>query len=73
MELLIEISLITVNKQPVEGEHIDDFVDVINRGIKIKPITVRQDGSKYVLVDGRHRLAAYKILNKTHIKAVITL
>lgn len=72
METLIEICLITVNKQPVGDDHVEDFVELLEAGKRTPPITLRQVGNLYILVDGRHRLLAYKRLGRTHIKARIT-
>ncbi len=60
MEAFIEICQIVVNKQPVGGSHIEDFLELLEQGRHIPPITVRTiEGGKYVLVDGRHRLQAH--------------
>lgn len=74
----IPVDKIVVNKQKLNEGKLDDFVDDIGRGRKMKPVTVRreynvQTGTLYCLVDGHHRLAAYKILGKEMIEAVITL
>ena len=88
--MYIPISRILVNEQMVDVEKIDYFVELIERGWKMKPVTVRKatiddkvrheyyhhiEGGLeyYVLVDGRHRLAAHKILGKETIYAMITL
>lgn len=72
MQTLIEIRLITVNKQPVGDDHVDDFVELLEAGRCTPPITVRQVSGGFILVDGRHRLLAHKRLGRTHIKARIT-
>lgn len=82
--MLIPTNRIIVNKQKISEEHVDDFVDIIERGRKVKPITVREcnqvgctecatRGLHFVLVDGRHRLAAHKALGKEMIEAMVTL
>jgi ParB-like chromosome segregation protein Spo0J len=88
--MYIPINRILVNKQITSEEHVDDFVEMIERGWKMPPITVRKatindkvaheyyvyiEGGLeyYVLVDGRHRLAAHKILGKETILAFVTL
>lgn len=88
--MYIPISRIIVNKQAVSEEHVDDFVEILERGKKVKPITVRKatlddkvyheyyhhiEGGVeyYVLVDGRHRLAAHKVLGKEMIEVIVTL
>ena len=73
MEEFIEICLIHVNKQPVGDDHVDDFVEILEAGKVLPPITLRRAGSVYILVDGRHRLLAHKRLGRSHIKARITL
>jgi ParB-like chromosome segregation protein Spo0J len=69
----IPINLITVNKQAVGGDRVEEFVELLEDGKKLSPITVRKISTGYVLVDGRHRLLAHKRLEKTHILARITL
>jgi ParB-like chromosome segregation protein Spo0J len=73
MEEFIEICLITVNKQPVGDDHVEDFIELLEAGKVIPPIVLRASGDAYILVDGRHRLLAHKRLGRTHIKARITL
>lgn len=73
METLIEICLITVNKQPVGDDHVEDFIELLEAGKALPPIVLRASGATYILVDGRHRLLAHKRLGRTHIKARITL
>jgi ParB-like chromosome segregation protein Spo0J len=72
MEALIEIDLITINKQPVVDDHVEDFVEILDSGRKVLPITVRRTRDGYVLVDGRHRLRAHVHLGRRHIRAWIT-
>lgn len=89
--MFIPISRIIVNKQKIDPEHVDDFVEILERGRKVKPITVRMANevdertaydngmciilgvAYYVLVDGRHRLAAHKALGKEMIECIVTL
>jgi len=73
MEALLEVSTITVNKQATEEDHVLEFVELLERGWKYPPIVVRKQGSTYVLVDGRHRLAAHKVLGLKFIRARITI
>ena len=70
---LIRISLITSNKQAVSEDHILEIAELIQSGKRFPPIVVRRIGDAYRLVDGRHRLAACKLLGYTHILARITL
>jgi len=90
----IPVNRIIVNKQKISEEHVDDFVEILERGMKVKPITVRMHNSHtvsshacmcsdcdpatdgedwYVLVDGRHRLAAHKVLGREMIEVMVTL
>jgi ParB-like chromosome segregation protein Spo0J len=78
--MYIPVNKIIVNEQRLNEEKLDDFVEDIGRGRKMKPITVRVSGAHldmgltaYHIVDGHHRLAAYKILGKEMIEAVVTL
>lgn len=86
--MYIPVNRILVNEQAISEEHVDDFVVLYEHGRKTKPITVREwfgnrtcDCPKdeclvegwYVLVDGRHRLAAHKILGREMILVDVTL
>ena len=88
--MFIPVNRIIVNKQAISEEHVDDFVELLERGRKVKPITVRKakptdniyigenldvffGGELWVLVDGRHRLAAHKVLGKEMIEVMVTL
>jgi ParB-like chromosome segregation protein Spo0J len=74
MEALIEICLITINKQPVEEDHVEEFVELLEAGRHLPPITVRKiSDTEYRLVDGRHRLLARLRLGQTRVRARITL
>lgn len=44
--------------------------DIVDNGLKM-PIQVRVDGARYVLVEGLHRLEAYKWLGETVIEAYL--
>lgn len=90
LKMYIPINRIIVNKQAISEEHVDDFVELLERGRKVKPITVRKSTTCnctpmglqftdcecdqfWVLVDGRHRLAAHKVLGKEMIEVMVTL
>ena len=74
MEALIEICLITINKQPVEEDHVQEFIELLEAGRPLPAITVRKiTADEYRLVDGRHRLEARRRLGHTHVRARITL
>lgn len=40
--------------------------DIMANGLTI-PIQVREDGARYVLVEGLHRFEAHRLLGETHI------
>ena len=44
--------------------------DILENGLKT-PIQVREDGARYVLVEGLHRLEAMKFLGETTIEAYL--
>jgi ParB-like chromosome segregation protein Spo0J len=74
MEALIEIRLITINKQPVEEDHVEEFIELLEAGRTLPAITVRKiTDDAYRLVDGRHRLEARRRLGRTCVRARITL
>lgn len=70
--ITVPIHLITVNKQAVGEDHVLDFVELLEAGKRLPPITLRREGIGYVLVDGRHRLLAHKKLGLIAITARIT-
>jgi len=71
--ITIPIHLITQNKQQTVEDHVLEFVEILEAGGCLPPITLREIPPGYLLVDGRHRLAAHKLLGRTTIKARITL
>lgn len=72
--MMIAITLITCNKQAVSEEHVWDFVEVLERGLRVPPITVRRISStEFRLVDGRHRLEARRRLGQETVDATVTL
>jgi len=74
MEALIEIRLITINKQPTEENHVEEFVELLEAGRQLPAIKLRKiTDDEYRLVDGRHRLEARRRLGKTRVRAHITL
>jgi ParB-like chromosome segregation protein Spo0J len=44
--------------------------DIVENGMKM-PIQVRQDGKRFVLIEGLHRLEAAKWLGETEIEAYL--
>ena len=74
MEALIEIRLITINKQPIGEDHVEEFIELLEAGHRLPAITLSQVAEdEYRLVDGRHRLEARRRLGQTHVLARITL
>lgn len=74
MEVLIEIRLITVNKQPTEEDHVEEFIELLGTGQRLPPVVVRRiSDDEYRLVDGRHRLEAQRRLGRSRVRARITL
>jgi ParB-like chromosome segregation protein Spo0J len=74
MEALIEIRLITINKQPVTEDHVEEFLELLEAGRTLPAITVREiSADEYRLVDGRHRLEAQRRLGHSRVRARITL
>lgn len=47
------------------------YSEAMKSGAKFPPIVVAQEGRKYILVDGKHRLDAMLINKETHIQAII--
>ena len=75
MTFLATCSEIIVNKQPISDEQVDDYADALEAPIpaKFPPIVLRHSPEGFVLVDGRHRLAAHKRLGRERILARLTL
>lgn len=74
MEALIEIRFISANKQSTEEAHVEEFVELLEAGGKLPPITVRKIAAdEYRIVDGRHRLEAHRRLGHSRILSRITL
>jgi ParB-like chromosome segregation protein Spo0J len=74
MEALIEIRNITINKQPVTEDHVEEFLELLEAGRTLPAITVRTISAvEYRLVDGRHRLEAQRRFGHTRVRARITL
>jgi sulfiredoxin len=60
-------------RQEVEQDKVDTLAeDIIENGLKV-PIQVRKDEAKsrLVLVEGAHRLEAYRALGEEHIPGII--
>jgi len=77
MNHLVELhcSDIIINKQPMNQEKAEDYADLMVAPVpaRFPPILVRLSPEGPVLVDGRHRLAAHKLLGRSTIKARVTL
>lgn len=74
MEAIIEASLITVNAQAVQEDHVEELVELLENGRVLPPITVRKvSDAEYRVVDGRHRLEAQRRLGRTHVRVHISL
>jgi ParB-like chromosome segregation protein Spo0J len=55
----------------IDPDHVEGMAqDILSDG-QLTPIMVRWDGSRYVLVEGLHRLEACKALGEDTITAVI--
>lgn len=52
--------------QPEDADHVQDFVDLIEKDEQTKPVILANEGndSKFFVVDGRHRVMAYKKLGR---------
>lgn len=48
-----------------------DYAESLLAGAKFPPITVCQRGKKYILIDGRHTIAALKKNGETHVSSII--
>ena len=52
-------------------KNLKDILIALKQGKKLPPILVRKHGNGYQVIDGHHRLKAYKLLNKKYIPAHI--
>lgn len=68
VERLVDISLIVVDRHPINPTTLA-LVDFIRAGGDVPPVKLQMTGSRFKLKDGRHRVAAYKLLGLTKIKA----
>lgn len=73
MGSLVQISSISVNQQVTCPNRIEEFVELLDAGKPLPPITIRWNGDSYAIVDGRHRLQAHKLIGRLVIMARITL
>lgn len=72
--VVIRVDTICVlHKQAVSGDRVEDFVDLYESGKRLPLIVVRKSKGCFILVDGRHRLAAHKQLGRNMIEARISL
>lgn len=53
------------------NSEVADIIKKLNKNKKFTPVVVYKDGEEYVMLDGHHRLDAYKKLNKKKIKAIV--
>jgi len=67
VERLVDISLIS-GRLPMNPSVLS-LVDFIRAGGEIPPVKLQMIGGSFKLKDGRHRVAAYKLLGITKIKA----
>lgn len=69
----IEISSIAVEERlrPVNSNTVSMLADSIKTGGLKEPIQVRESENGYILIDGNHRLNAYKQLERNKIEAII--
>jgi ParB-like chromosome segregation protein Spo0J len=75
MRKTLQIDQICLDFQPPENliePIVQEFVDRMIRGRKIKPILVCYDGKRYLLKDGFHRLEAARRLKRHKISAEVT-
>ena len=68
VERLVDISLIVVDRHPINPSTLA-LVDFIRAGGEIPPVKLQMNGGGFKLKDGRHRVAAYKLLGIQKIKA----
>lgn len=53
------------------NSEVADIIKKLNKNKKFTPVVVYKDGEEYVMLDGHHRLDAYKKLNKKKINAIV--
>lgn len=54
--------------QELDKHHLNDLARLISNGTKLDPVLVIQIGTDVYLVDGHHRLEAYRMANKVRAK-----
>ena len=68
-----EIYVPAKRRREIKPEVVEELAEsILEEGLKV-PISVRQDGERYVLVSGLQRLEAMKALGEETITAVVTV
>jgi ParB-like chromosome segregation protein Spo0J len=68
---IAEIYVPTKRRSSLDLERVQAIADsILSEGLKM-PILVREDGSRYVLVEGHHRLEACRALGEATIDAYL--
>lgn len=58
-------------REPVDEAKVMTLAEaILDEGLKV-PVEVRRDGSRYVLVHGRHRIEALRSLGETTTRALV--
>ena len=65
---LIQITTIQYDKLPINKSVLDLVFFIMSGGI-VPPVKLNAGKNGWVLLDGRHRVAAYKLLGLTQINA----
>lgn len=72
---LVELDLLVPLRSDVpDVAQVVAIVDLIQRGVPLPPIWIRpqRDDGRFLMIEGRHRLAASRKLGFTHIPALVT-
>lgn len=59
----------TQPRERMDGTAISDYADLIRDGVRLPPVTVFYDGSRYHLADGFHRWEAHDLAGRAEIDA----
>lgn len=56
---------------PLSDERLDSIIRAVREGVKLPPIDVKKVGRKYLVINGRHRIAVCILLGCDEISAKI--
>jgi hypothetical protein len=66
------VALSDITGPPLQGDQRSKlFAQLMRDGITLDPVHLTRDGELFEVQDGRHRIAAARLLGLTHISALV--